>query len=303
MKLKTLAIGAAVVIAGVLFAIAWHNTSLTSNAHTKINVVAGEHFWGSLVSQIGGSHISLTTVISDPNADPHEQSASSTNARAFAVADYVVLNGAGYDSWGDKLLASGGPSDRRVLTVAKLLGKKQGDNPHFWYNPAYVNRVVMQIAADLTSIAPKQGPYFKANTQKLQAQLAVYQQQITDIAARYAGTPVAATEDIFTYLATAAHLNLISPASFTEAVAEGNDPPAKSVTEFQNQITSGSAKVLVYNKQTVTPLTTNMQHLAAANHIPVVAISETIQPPNAPFQTWMGTQVANLKAALEHAKQ
>src|SRR5690242_9025587 len=101
-----------------------------------IQIVAGENFWGSLVSQIGGSHVQVLSIVSDPNADPHEYESNTNNARAIAMANYVIENGAGYDSWADKLLSASSAPNRKVLNVATLLGKKEGDNPHFWYSPA-----------------------------------------------------------------------------------------------------------------------------------------------------------------------
>src|SRR5579884_24421 len=90
-----------------------------------IQVVAGENFWGSLVSQLGGSHVHVTSIVSDPNADPHEYESSNSTARSFATANYVILNGAGYDSWGDKLLSASSNKNRTVLKIADLLGKKE----------------------------------------------------------------------------------------------------------------------------------------------------------------------------------
>jgi zinc/manganese transport system substrate-binding protein len=118
---------------------------------------------------------------------------------------------------------------------------------------------------------------------------------------QYGGTKVAATEDIFEYLATAAGLDLISPPEFTEAVAEGNDPSAQSVATFQDQLKSGQVKVLVYNEQTVTPLTQNVQQIAKDNNIPVVPITETLTPEGATFEDWMGGEITNLQNALAGA--
>ena len=113
--------------------------------------------------------------------------------------------------------------------------------------------------------------------------MAEYQSRIAAIKQQYSGTEVASTESIFAYLADAAGLNLVSPPAFIDAVAEGNDPPASSVVQFENQLKSGKIKVLVYNEQTVTPLTQNMKALAANEGIPVIGVTETIQPPDATF--------------------
>src|SRR5437660_11000667 len=113
-----------------------------------LQVIAGENFWGSIAAQLGGSRVSVTSIVTNPNTDPHEYESSATDARAFATADYVILNGAGYDDWGQKLLSANPGSSRKVFTVADLLNKKAGDNPHFWYNSGWVDRVVDRSAAD-----------------------------------------------------------------------------------------------------------------------------------------------------------
>jgi len=265
-----------------------------------LQVVAAENFWGSLVSQIGGSHVQVLSIVSDPNADPHEYESNAADARAIATANYVVENGAGYDSWADKLLgaAPGTNSDRKVLNVATLLGKKEGDNPHFWYNPDYVNQVVAQMEQDLIALDPANAADYEANYKTLQASLAEYQGRIATIKQQFGGTKVAATEDIFEYLADAAGLDLISPPAFTQAVAEGNDPPASSIVEFENQLQNGQVQVLVYNQQTVTPLTENMKKLAADQNIPVIGVTETIQPPDVSFEDWMDAELIELQNAL-----
>lgn len=264
-----------------------------------LQVVAGENFWGSIVSQIGGARVHVQSVVSDPNADPHEYETSTQTARAVAAANYVVLNGAGYDSWGGKLLAASPNPRRKTLTVAALLGKHNGDNPHFWYNPAYVNVVAGQVEGDLATLDPHDTSYFQSRLALLRRSLGGYQSQIAQIAQTYHGSEVAATEDIFAYLAAAAQLDLISPPAFTQAVAEGNDPPAASVAAFRQQLQSGQVKLLVYNLQTVTPLTDSVKKLAGEQGIPMVGISETIQPPTASFQSWMSSELAQMQSALQ----
>lgn len=276
----------------------WHKSSNSQTSNATLQVVAGENFWGSLVSQIGGTHAHVISIVSDPNADPHEYESSTANAREFATANYVVLNGAGYDSWGNKLLSASTNSNRKVLTVADLVGKKEGDNPHFWYNPDYVNKVVDQMATDLSNLDPKDASYFHKNLTTLQSSLSVYQNRIVSIKQKYGGTKVAATEDIFVYLANASGLNLISPPAFIQAIAEGNDPPASSITQFEQQLQNKEVKVLVYNEQTSTPLTENVKKIAAEQGIPIVGITETIQPPNASFQDWINAELVSLNNAL-----
>lgn len=264
----------------------------------SLNVVAGENFWGSIAAQLGGSKVHVHSVVTDPNADPHEYASNTADARAFAEADLVVLNGAGYDAWGQKLLDANSSNHRQVLNVADLLGKKAGDNPHFWYDPGYAVKVADAITADYKSIHTADAAYYDQQRAAFTSALQPFLARVAAIRGKFANTPIASTESIFVYMASALGLNLISPPEFMSAVAEGNDPPASSVVLFQNQITNHKVKVLVYNNQTVTAVTTNIKQLAAANKIPSVGVSETLLPLNATFQDWQLGQLKQLESSL-----
>jgi zinc/manganese transport system substrate-binding protein len=263
-----------------------------------IDVIAAENVWGSLVSQLGGAHVRVVSVVSDPNVDPHDYESTALDARAVAVARYVILTGAGYDAWMAKLLAANPEPGRRVYDIGATLGKRPGDNPHLWYDPAYVTTACDHIEADLTALDPKDAGYFAARRAAVTAAFAPIRAQLARIHAGHAGQPVASTESIFAYLARYLGLRLISPAAFMNAVAEGNDPPAASVVEFEHQLAARRARVLVYNSQTATALTTSVRGMAASQHVPVVGVTETIQPPGESFEQWFGAELAALARAL-----
>src|SRR5579872_1257488 len=269
------------IVVGVLGACSSNAHASTGPSVRTLHIVAGENFWGSIVSQLAGRAGTVTNIVTDPNADPHNYESSSDDARAFATADYVVLNGAGYDAWADKLLSGNPNARRKVFTVADLLGKKEGDNPHFWYNPDYVEQVANQMSADFKVLDPADATYFSQQRTAFENALEQYHTLITEITRQFGGQKVGATEDIFVYLSNALGLDLISPPAFMQAVAEGNDPPAASVATFQQQLAQRQITVLVYNVQTATSVTTTLKQLATQQNIPVVGISETMQPPNA----------------------
>jgi zinc/manganese transport system substrate-binding protein len=263
-----------------------------------LQVIAGENFWGSIAAQLGGSHVTVTSIVTNPNTDPHEYESSATDARAFATADYVVLNGAGYDTWASKLLSANPNPKRKLFTVADLLNKKAGDNPHFWYNPAWVDTVADKITADYRALDPADAAYFSQQREALATALKPYHDAIAHLRASYTGVAVGSTESIFVYLAQALGFNLISPPEFMQAISEGTDPPAQTVAQFQDQISHRQITVLIYNTQTSTPITDNLKQLATQSGIPVVGISETVQPATASFQDWQIRQLNSLKSAL-----
>jgi zinc/manganese transport system substrate-binding protein len=269
-----------------------------------INVVAAENFWGSLVAQLGGNRTAVTSIVTDPNTDPHEYEANTSTAVAITNAQYIIVNGVGYDDWALSIIAADGKgSSQLVLNVGDLNGVSvTGDivtgNPHMWYNPIYVNTTVAAMYSDLVTLQPSSAAYFQANYASLNSSLAQLYARATEIRNQFAGTVVASTESIFVYLANYTHLDLISPPEFMKAIAEGNDPPAQSVIQFQCQLESGTVKVLIYNEQTVTPITTNLKTIAAEHNITIVGVTETIQPPGVNFQTWMFAQYLQLQNAL-----
>ena len=266
----------------------------------SLQVIAAQNFWGSIAAQLGGSRVVVTSIVTNPNTDPHEYESSSADARAFATADYVILNGAGYDDWAGKLLAGNPSSNRRLLTVADLLQKKAGDNPHFWYNPDWVEKVADRITADYKAIDPGAASYFSQEREAFSAALRPYHDAITSVRSNYDGVPVGSTESIFVYIGQALGLDLVSPPKFMQAISEGNDPPAQTIAQFQEQISQRSIKLLVYNTQTSTSITENLKQLAVRNGIPVVGISETIQPTGTSFEDWQVAQLNSIKSALGH---
>jgi len=258
---------------------------------TRLVVVTAENTWGSIAAQLGGTRVAVTSIVSSPNADPHEYESSPADARLMASANYVIVNGAGYDSWADHLLSAQPEPARKVLDVAALVGKGPGDNPHFWYDPAFVDKVVARITADYTSLQPVEAAYFTAQASAFQRLLAPYRQRLAYVQQHFTGVPVAATESIFQYMAAYLRLDLITPVAFMDAVAQGNDPPAAALVMFTRQIQHKAFRALVINVQTVTSLTTGLRDQVTQRNIPVVGVSETIQPPGATFEEWMVGQL------------
>jgi zinc/manganese transport system substrate-binding protein len=276
-------------------------TSTNSSGGNVVEVVAAENFWGSLVSQLGGNHVHALSIVSDPNADPHEYESNSADAQAIAGACLVIVNGAGYDTWALSLIQAGNNPNQKVLNVQVLTNQPIDTNPHFWYSPYYVNDTVKAMYRELISIDPSDTSYFRQRYATLNGSLwESYMGREALIKQHFGGVPVAATEDIFVYMANATGLSVVSPPGFMQAVAEGNDPSARDVATFQQLLQGGNStvRVLVYNQQTVTPLTESIRSEAAQYHIPTIGVTETIQPPDITFQFWMGSELIALQNAL-----
>jgi zinc/manganese transport system substrate-binding protein len=267
-----------------------------------LTVVAAENFWGSIAAQLGGDHVKVTSIIDNPDADPHEYEPTAADGRAVAGADYVVTNGLGYDSWSDKLLAANPAGNRTALKIGDLLGLKDGDNPHQWYSPAGVAKVIDQITADYKEAAPADAGYFDAQHAKFTTEtLGPYNKLISDIKADYAGTPIGASESIVSPLADGLGLNVLTPQSFLNATSEGADPTVADKSAIDQQIRGKQIRVYVYNSQNSTPDIAAQVDAAKAAGIPVATVTETPTPANASFQDWQSRQLQGIADALKQA--
>ncbi|MGH3763751.1 MAG: metal ABC transporter solute-binding protein, Zn/Mn family [Pseudonocardiaceae bacterium] len=272
-----------------------------STGNTKIAVVAAENFWGSIAAQVGGEHVTVHNIISNPDTDPHDYEPTAADGRALATAQYVIANGIGYDPWTAKLIAANPAPGRSVLTVGELVGVTKGGNPHRWYSPDDVHRVIEQIAADYQRIDPADAGYFTQQKQTYETQgLARYNQLIASIKNKYGGTPIGASESIVTPLAEGLGLRMVTPESFLDAVSEGTDPTAADKIAVDQQIKTKQIKVFVFNSQNSTPDVATLVTEAKAAGIPVATITET-PPAAASFQDWQADQIQGIEQALSQA--
>ncbi|HKV45746.1 MAG TPA: zinc ABC transporter substrate-binding protein [bacterium] len=274
-----------------------HSAPVASGA-SPIVVVAAENFYGDIVGQIGGDHVVVTSIISDPTVDPHEYESNARDGVAVADACLVVQNGIGYDEFMNRLEAASSPNPRRrVIVVADLTGHRKGDNPHLWYDPPTVPRVAEAVLDALVQIDPGDAGSYRNGHRAFRASLTPLNEAVASIKARYHGTAVALTEPVFSYMAAALGLNVVTPLAFQKAIEEGEDPPAAALAQMEDQLKGHQAKLLLYNTQTVSPITLGIQALAKRVGVPVVGVSET-KPPKKSFQQWMLSQLDAVRAAL-----
>ena len=270
--------------------------------HAGLQVVAAENFWGSIAGALAGSKATVRSIIVNPNTDPHSYDATPADARTFAAARLAIVNGIGYDDWAPKLLAASPLSGRITLTVGGLLGLRAGDNPHQWYSPGNVMRVVAAIASDLARRDPADAAYFRGRERAFETTaLARYHALIAQIRARYRGVPVGYSESIFQPLGAALGLRLLTPSSFAKAIAEGTDVTAADKQTVDRQAQQRLIKVWVFNSQNVTPDVQRVSQLARAAGIPIATVTETLSPASDSFQQWQVSELEGLARALARA--
>lgn len=288
-------IGVAALIAGIVFATQRTQTTSTTN---KVQVVAGTNVWGDIASQIGGDNVEVTSILSDPEADPHLFESDAKTASQLASAQLVIVNGLGYDEFMEKLLGAASSQDKTVLTVSDVLKADANANPHLWYDLPRIQEVAIAIQNELIKIDPSAETEYKANTQKFIDDLQPAIDKLSEINSKFAGKGVAYTERVAEYLVQDAGLVDKTPADFAAAVEDGTDPTPQQVQTFQSALTSGAVAVLLYNSQAVNEMTEQVQKTAEQSNVGVVGVGETV-PPGKTFQAWQLDQISALLVALQ----
>jgi zinc/manganese transport system substrate-binding protein len=288
------------IVAGLVTASCSGSTS-SPGAAGRVRVVVAENFWGSIARQIAGPDADVTSIITSPDTDPHDYEPTPDDARAIASANLVIENGIGYDPWAQQLVDAAGGSGRVLLNVGDVLGIPNGGNPHQWYSQTAVVQIVDRIARDLGKVDPEHRARYDARRRSfLDTGLTQYKSLVAQIKV-YAGTPIGGSESIVSVLADTLGLRLLSPRSFVDAVAEGNEPTASDKATVDEQIRRHEIKVFIFNSQNATPDVQRLVDEARREHIPVATVTETLVPANATFQQWQERQFRGVLAALVKA--
>lgn len=296
-----LALALTIACSTAAFAGGSHETEATPQAaHSAVapvRVVAAENFYGDIAAQIAGPYAHVTSIMSNPNIDPHEYESNVDNAKAVADANLVIENGDGYDSWMDKLLAASPDRSRIVVTGYDVAPTRLPENVHVWYDLDDAAAVAKAIEAALAKLDPTHAADFEAGYATFTRSLGKIREKMAEIRAKYRGTPIALTETIFLYQALPMALEVLTPLEFMKAIAEGNDPSADAAVTAEAQVRGRKVRILIYNAQTVDRITKKLRNDAKAEGIPVVPVTETM-PPGLHYQSWMLKQLDEVEQAL-----
>lgn len=265
---------------------------------SSLTVVAAEDQYGAMAQAIGGRYVSVTSLLTNPNTDPHEFEASASTAETVARAQLIIKNGIGYDSWMNKLLSASPRSGRLVISVGEYLGKRPGDNPHVWYDPAGWSREAAVITDDLIKLAPQDRTYFERRQTSWLKSLQSIHREIASVRTLTRGTRVIATEPVYGYMIAALGATSLDP-SFQKATMDGTDPAPRSVAQFKTDLSHHLVRMLFYNSQVIDPTTTQMRSIARQSRVPIVGVTET-QPSKLTFVRW---QLSQLQAIQREWRQ
>lgn len=280
-------------LAGLAFAFCVGQATLA--AEEQIAVVATENFYGDIARQIGGDRVAVVSIMSNPDQDPHLFETTPATVRQIAKAQIVIVNGANYDPWMEKLLAAT-RAGRVVITAADLTGRKAGDNPHLWYDPATMPAVATAFADALTKTDTVHASDYAARLKATLETLERITARVAQLKAKHAGAAVTATEPVFGPMAEALGLTMRNQ-RFQLAMMNDTEPSARDLAAFERDLKERKVRVLIYNSQVSEKLTERLREIAIRSKVPVVGVTETM-PANTSFQDWVLGELDALDKAL-----
>ena len=265
-------------------------------AEGQIAVVAAENFYGDIARQIGGDRVAVVSIMNNPDQDPHLFETTPSIVRQLAAAQIVILNGANYDPWMDKLLAATPRTGRMVISAAQLTGRKPGDNPHVWYDPVTMPAVATALAEALAKADSAHALDYTARLKTTLAALGRITQRVAQLKAKHVGTAVTATEPVFSPMAEALGLTMRNQ-RFQLAMMNDTEPSARDMAAFESDLKERKVKVLIYNSQVSEKLTERLRDIAYEAKVPVVGVTESM-PANTSFHDWVLSELDALDKAL-----
>jgi zinc/manganese transport system substrate-binding protein len=263
----------------------------------QLKIVAAENFYGGVAREIAGNAAQVTSILTNPNQDPHEFTSNAGTARAVADADFVIYSGIGYDAWMEKLLGVGGKKTRVVIDVADLIGAKDGDNPHIWYSPKTMPALGEKLVEVLSQREPNHILALRKNLADFNASMKLELDKIAEIHAVSVDVEVTATEPVFGYMADALGFKMLN-SDFQVKIMNDSEPSADETAAFEKSLTTKQAKILFYNSQVTDPTTSRVQAIARQSGVPVVGVTETQPSGQKSYVAWMLHQLAGVQAAL-----
>jgi zinc/manganese transport system substrate-binding protein len=260
-------------------------------------IVVSVDQWGDIVKQLAGDCGKVTTIFKSSSADPHDYEPKPADTAKFEGAKLVVVNGLDYDPWADKAVAAL-DSKPSVVNGGKVIGLKNGDNPHIWYGPEFVDKIADATTKAMKNIQPKAATYLDQRNAAWHASMKPYEDEIAKIKPLASGKTYGATEGIFDYMAQALGLVDNTPSGFAKATANESDPGPGDVNDFQQSLTDHKIDVLVYNTQTEGSIPQQVRSTATDAKIPIVDVTESVPPKFDTFESWQLSQLKSLATAL-----
>lgn len=267
----------------------------TRSANQKLHVVASVDFYGEVAQQVLGKHGTVTSVINDPNIDPHDYEPTTQIGKTVAKADVLIANGAGYDAWMTKLAKA--QPDTPMVTAAKVVGVKNGENEHIWYKPQAMKLMANALAKQFGQLDSQHKAAYQRNAKRYIASLKPLDQDIAKLKTLSRGQSAIVSEPVFNNALTAIGIT-VADQHFAQAIEEGSDPTPADIRKNAKLLKQHQVAFVVINKQVQSKVVSNLVQQAKDNDVPILKVTETM-PRKQTYLQWQLGQYRSLIKLLE----
>lgn len=280
-----------VAIALLILLLSVHNATAR-----PLRVICVEAVWCNIVSQLGAGVIVTQDLTSRQSIDPHFQQISASQIKRLSDADYVIVNGAGYDDWAARSIHALGRTPSSIITVSALAPEVARRNPHLYDSLDVVTRFAQQWTSTVTQILPQDRDRLIANQNGFFKDLSSLRDRIAVMRERLQGSRVAESEPVSALLLEDLRMVTINQ-RFALAIMHHAEPSPQDVARLEAAFQNHDVRVFIVNATVSAPSVDALKVKARQAGIPIIYSAE-YPPENKRWQDWMNDQLSALDKAL-----
>lgn len=292
---------ALVVMAAVGLILTGCGQAKPSKSTEQLQVVASLDFYAEPARAILGKSGQVDSLINSASVDPHDYSATTADAKQVANADVVIMNGAGYDSWLNKLVQADDQGPKLINVAQDIAHLSAGGNEHLWYDFTIMPKLTRKLVKIFSKKKPQKRAVFQENAQRYLAKLKRLQKKQEQLQQTLQGQPVMITEPVFNYVLSALGMTIVNP-DFAQAIENGADPQPTDLQKMQQQLDQRQVRFLVVNAQVSNPVIQELVKRAKRHRVPILKVTETL-PAKQNYLSWMTNQLSTLQDIAENSQK
>ena len=210
-------------------------------AQDKPVAVATFSILADLTQRIAGDHVRVLTLVG-PNGDAHVFEPGPKESAELADSKLLIANGLGFEPWLQRLEDASGFTGKMVIAtdgVAPLKGNEElgPTDPHAFQDLANAQIYAANIAKGLTEADPADAADFKANADKLIADMTALDKELK---AEFAAVPqerrrILTSHDAFQYFGKAYGIEFVA----VQGVSTEAEPSAEDLAKIVRQARDG----------------------------------------------------------------
>jgi zinc transport system substrate-binding protein len=184
----------------------------------KLTVAATIYPLGDFAKKIGGEHVDVMT-LTPPGVEPHDFEPTPRDLEKLDSSRVFIYNGAGLDSWVDRVRHSLDPKKTVIVNATQSLsllkaeeehgkeGHKDEEHhhgewdPHVWLDPVLAEKQAARIRDALIQADPAHRPEYEENYRKLSERLSELDQILSELTRKAKKKEIVVSHAAFGYLA------------------------------------------------------------------------------------------------------